>query len=96
MPVPKTGLYPKKLVYKFGPGAEEWEKATKVDGIDVTGLDDNVRKSSQKLTSFTSSNKGPHLQQNSTVSQAPQLASTVQILQSSHIIQKPHNPAGNM
>ncbi|VDD84864.1 unnamed protein product [Enterobius vermicularis] len=41
VPVPKTGLYPKKLVYKFGPGAEEWEKATKVDGIDVTGLDDN-------------------------------------------------------
>lgn len=24
MPVPKTGLYPKKLVYKFGPGAHGW------------------------------------------------------------------------
>uniref|UniRef100_A0A158R683 ETS domain-containing protein n=1 Tax=Syphacia muris TaxID=451379 RepID=A0A158R683_9BILA len=34
VPVPKTGLYPKKLVYKFGPGAEEWEKATKVNGLD--------------------------------------------------------------
>ncbi|CAB3399310.1 unnamed protein product [Caenorhabditis bovis] len=25
VPVPKTGLYPKKLVYKFGPGAHGWE-----------------------------------------------------------------------
>ncbi|CAD5222090.1 unnamed protein product [Bursaphelenchus xylophilus] len=24
VPVPKTGLYPKKLVYKFGPGAHGW------------------------------------------------------------------------
>lgn len=27
VPVPKTGLYPKKLVYKFGPGAHGWAKA---------------------------------------------------------------------
>ncbi|VDM99736.1 unnamed protein product [Thelazia callipaeda] len=25
VPVPKTGLYPKKLVYKFGPSAEGWD-----------------------------------------------------------------------
>lgn len=25
VPVPKTGLYPKKLVYKFGPGAHGWD-----------------------------------------------------------------------
>uniref|UniRef100_A0A1I7T9S7 Ets-domain protein n=1 Tax=Caenorhabditis tropicalis TaxID=1561998 RepID=A0A1I7T9S7_9PELO len=25
VPVPKTGMYPKKLVYKFGPGAHGWE-----------------------------------------------------------------------
>ncbi|CAJ0563507.1 unnamed protein product, partial [Mesorhabditis spiculigera] len=30
VPVPKTGLYPKKLVYKFGPGAQGWCKSTAV------------------------------------------------------------------
>ena len=24
LPVPKTGLYPKKLVYRFGPSAHGW------------------------------------------------------------------------
>uniref|UniRef100_A0A8R1HMJ8 ETS domain-containing protein n=1 Tax=Caenorhabditis japonica TaxID=281687 RepID=A0A8R1HMJ8_CAEJA len=30
VPVPKTGLYPKKLVYKFGPGAHGWENVKNV------------------------------------------------------------------
>uniref|UniRef100_A0A6F7QAF0 Ets-domain protein n=1 Tax=Haemonchus contortus TaxID=6289 RepID=A0A6F7QAF0_HAECO len=29
VPVPKTGLYPKKLVYKFGPGAQGWDTIKK-------------------------------------------------------------------
>jgi len=28
VPVPKTGLYPKKLVYKFGPNAKGWQQTT--------------------------------------------------------------------
>uniref|UniRef100_A0A1I7Y5R6 ETS domain-containing protein n=1 Tax=Steinernema glaseri TaxID=37863 RepID=A0A1I7Y5R6_9BILA len=30
VPVPKTGLYPKKLVYKFGPGAHGWSAPSMV------------------------------------------------------------------
>ncbi|GMT05842.1 hypothetical protein PENTCL1PPCAC_28016, partial [Pristionchus entomophagus] len=33
VPVPKTGLYPKKLVYKFGPGALGWENCRALAGI---------------------------------------------------------------
>ncbi|GMR61691.1 hypothetical protein PMAYCL1PPCAC_31886, partial [Pristionchus mayeri] len=33
VPVPKTGLYPKKLVYKFGPGATGWENCRALAGI---------------------------------------------------------------